>query len=65
MFLSHAKNHTDSTYRMLNIHTQHIVLIREVIWLKKTTESTYQENKIPRQTPISYKIKNDPIIGIT
>ena len=36
MFLDYALNHTGGTYRMLNIRTKRIVLIRDVIWLIKT-----------------------------
>ena len=35
MFLGYTKNHTDSTYRMLNLCTKRIVLSRDVIWLNK------------------------------
>ena len=35
MFLGYAQNHTGGTYRMLNLHTKHIVLSRDIIWIKK------------------------------
>ena len=65
MFLGYAKNNTGCTYHMLNILTTRIVLSRDVTWLKNTTDSTYQEKKIPKQTPISYKMKTIPIIELT
>ena len=36
MFLCYTKNHTGGTCRMLNIRTKRIVLIRNIIWIKKT-----------------------------
>ena len=36
MFLGYAKNHTASTYRMLNLRTKHIVLSRDAVWLNRT-----------------------------
>ena len=36
MFLGYEQNHTRGTYRILNIHTNCIVLSREIIWLNKT-----------------------------
>ena len=36
MFLGYAQNHTNSTYRMLNLRTKWILLSRDVIWLNKT-----------------------------
>ena len=53
MFLGYAQNNTGGTYRMLNLHTKCIVLSRDVICLKKTTESMYQENNTLGLTPIS------------
>ena len=35
MFLGYVQNHTGGTYRMLNLHTKHIVLSRDIIWIKK------------------------------
>ena len=64
MFLGYARKSTGVTYCMLNIHTKCIALRREIIWQKKPTKSTYQEKKIPRQTPILYKTKMSHIIGI-
>ena len=31
----------------------------------KPTKRTYEENEIPTQTPIPYKIKTSSIIGLT
>ena len=36
MLLDYAQNNSVSTYRMLNICTKRIVIIREIIWLSKT-----------------------------
>ena len=65
MFLGYVKNHTGGTYRMSNLRTKCIVLSCDVIWIKKTYREYVSINKIPRQTPIPYKIKASPIIGLT
>ena len=44
MFLGYAKNHTASTYRMLNLRTKHIVLSRDDVWLN-ITHSEYISRK--------------------
>ena len=48
VFLGYVQNYTGGTYRMLNLHTKGVILSRDFIWQKNTTESTYQENKILR-----------------
>ena len=65
MFLGCAQDHTGNTQHMLNLRTKFIVLSRDVIWRKKSTESTYQENKIIGKTQISYKMNMSPLLGHT
>ena len=36
MLIGYVKNYTIGTYRMLNLRTKHIILIRDIIWLNKT-----------------------------
>ena len=36
MFLGYVQNHMDSTYQMLNLCTNHVVLSHGVIWPQKT-----------------------------
>ena len=36
MLLGYVKNHTSSTYHMLNLRTERIILRHDVIWLNKT-----------------------------
>ena len=45
MFPGNAQNDTGGTYNMSNICKKHIILSRNIIWLKKHTESMYQEEK--------------------
>ena len=65
ILLGYAQNSTGGTYHMLNLRTKYIVLSRNIIRLKKPIESMYQENKLPRQVPISYIMKTGPINGLT
>ena len=65
MFLGYMQNHTGGTYRMINIRTNYIVLNRDVICLNKTYKDYTSREKIPRQTPISYKMKTISTKGIT
>ena len=44
MFPGYAQNHTGVTYRMLNICTKRVVLIRGVIWLEKTYREYVSRN---------------------
>ena len=70
IFLYYAQNHNDGTYHMLNLSTRRIVLRCDVIWIKNTTESTYQEKNTKASTYIlQYKeesynwahVKIDPV----
>ena len=45
MFPGNAQNDTGGTYNMSNICKKHIILSRNIIWLKKHTDSMYQEEK--------------------
>ena len=71
MFLGYAQNHTVGTYRMLNLRTKRILLIREVIWLKNNygeylsrKENTKSETYILQDDDKSYNwdhVKNDTV----
>ena len=65
ILLGYAQNNIGGTYHMLSICTKRIVLRCDVIWQNIYMDNRYQESKILRHTPISYKINTDPIIGIT
>ena len=65
ILIGYAQINTGGKYHMLNIHTKRIVLSHDIIYMNKHTVSTYQENKIPRQTLIPYKINTRPIFGLT
>ena len=65
MFFAYFQNNTSGIYRMLNLRTKYIVLSCDIMWIKKPMEGKYQENKIPRQTFISCKMKTSPIIRLT
>ena len=62
MFIGYTKKDTGSKYRMLNLHTKRIVLIRNVIWQTKTygkyvsiQEYTMADNYILRDEEYSNK----------
>ena len=52
MFLVYAPNNIGSIYYMLNLRKKCILLIHDVIWLKKL-QRVHINKKIPRQTNIS------------
>ena len=71
MFLGYAQNNTGRTYRMLNIRTKRMVLIRDIIWLDKTygkyvsrKENTKADTYILQDEDDSYNwahVKIDPV----
>ena len=71
MFLGCAHNHTGGTYRMLNLRSKHVILSRDVIWLKKNygeyvsrKENTMADSYVPQDEDDSNDwahIKIDPV----
>ena len=49
IFIGYTENHSNSSYRMLNLRTHHVIVSRDIIWLNRMHGEDTLSNLIPPQ----------------